>query len=101
MQFDMIVSNPPYIAEMDPHLLSGDVRFEPRSALASGPQGMDDLERIAQCATSHLKPGGWLLMEHGYDQGESVRQLFEAAGFTEIIDYADEAGQDRVITGRC
>jgi len=100
LQLDMIVSNPPYIAETDPHLLAGDVRFEPRSALAAGPQGMDELRRIAHCAASHLQPGGWLLMEHGYDQGGLARQLLEGTGFTEVIDHTDETGQDRVIAGR-
>jgi len=100
MQFDLIVSNPPYIAENDPHLLSGDVRFEPRSALAAGPQGMDDLKQIAPCAARHLQPGGWLLMEHGYDQGVLARQLLEDTGFMEVIDYTDDTGQDRVIAGR-
>ena len=100
MQFDIIVSNPPYIAEADPHLLSGDVRFEPRTALAAGPQGMDELRRIAHCAVNHLQAGGWLLMEHGYDQGVLARQLLEGTGFTEVIDYTDDAGLDRVIAGR-
>ena len=100
MQLDMIVSNPPYIAESDPHLLSGDVRFEPRTALAAGPQGMDELRRIARCAVNYLQAGGWLLMEHGYDQGLLARQLLEGTGFTEVIDYTDDAGQDRVIAGR-
>jgi len=100
MQFDMIVSNPPYIADTDPHLLSADVRFEPRSALVAGPQGMDDLEQIAHCATSHLQPGGWLLMEHGYDQGKFARKLLKDTGFKAIIDHTDDAGQDRVIAGR-
>jgi len=100
MQLDMIVSNPPYIAEADPHLLSGDVRFEPRTALAAGPQGMDELRRIARCAVNYLQAGGWLLMEHGYDQGLLARQLLEGTGFTEVIDYTDDAGQDRVIAGR-
>jgi len=100
LQPDMIVSNPPYIAETDPHLLAGDVRFEPRSALAAGPQGMDELRRIAHCAASHLQPGGWLLMEHGYDQGSLARQLLEGTGFTEVIDNTDDTGQDRVIAGR-
>lgn len=100
MQFDMIVSNPPYIAEADPHLLSGDVRFEPRTALAAGPQGMDDLGQIAHCAANHLQAGGWLLMEHGYEQGVLARQLLEDTGFTEVIDYTDDAGLDRVIAGR-
>jgi len=101
MQPDMIVSNPPYIADDDPHLETGDVRFEPRAALAAGPQGMDALEAIAQCATKYLQPGGWLLMEHGYDQGRLARQLLEHTGFIEVMDYADDAGQSRVITGRC
>jgi len=101
MQLDMIVSNPPYIAESDPHLLSGDVRFEPRTALAAGAQGMDELRRIARCAVNYLQAGGWLLMEHGYDQGLLARQLLEGTGFTEVIDYTDDAGQDRVIAGRC
>ena len=102
MRFDMIVSNPPYIATTDPHLESGDVRFEPRTALASGPQGMDDLTPIAQCAINHLEPGGWLLMEHGYDQGELTRQLLEATGFIEVITFTDDAGLERVVTGqRC
>jgi len=100
MQLDMIISNPPYIADADPHLLSGDVRFEPRTALAAGPQGMDELKRIARCAANHLQTGGWLLMEHGYDQGVRVRQLLEGTGFKEVIDYTDDAGQDRVIAGR-
>lgn len=100
MQLDMIVSNPPYIAENDPHLETGDIRFEPRAALAAGPQGMDDLRRIAHCAARHLQPAGWLLMEHGYDQGELAGQLLEDTGFMEVIDYTDDAGQNRVIAGR-
>jgi release factor glutamine methyltransferase len=100
MQLDMIVSNPPYIAENDPHLETGDIRFEPRTALAAGPQGMDELRRIAQCAASHLQAAGWLLMEHGHDQGELAGQLLEDTGFMEVIDYTDDAGQNRVIAGR-
>jgi release factor glutamine methyltransferase len=100
MQPDMIVSNPPYIAESDPHLKSGDVRFEPRTALAAGPQGMDALTCIAQCAARHLQPGGWLLMEHGFDQGQLAKQLLEDAGYIDITDHADDAGQNRVIAGR-
>jgi len=100
MRLDMIVSNPPYIAESDPHLASGDVRFEPRTALASGPQGMDALTAIAQCASKHLEPGGWLLMEHGYEQGELARKLLKATGFIEVISYTDDAGLDRVIIGK-
>lgn len=97
---DMIVSNPPYIAESDPHLCSGDVRFEPRTALVAGVQGMDALTCIAHCATRHLQPGGWLLMEHGYDQGGLAKQLLEDTGFIDITDHADDAGLNRVIAGR-
>jgi release factor glutamine methyltransferase len=61
---------------------------------------MDDLEQIAHCATSHLQPGGWLLMEHGYDQGKFARKLLKDTGFKEVIDHTDDAGQDRVIAGR-
>jgi release factor glutamine methyltransferase len=100
MQPDLIVSNPPYIADDDPHLETGDVRYEPRTALAAGPRGMDALTVIAQCAHGHLQPGGWLLMEHGYEQGSLARQLLEHTGFTEIMDYADDAGLSRVIAGR-
>jgi release factor glutamine methyltransferase len=100
MQPDMIVSNPPYIADADPHLETGDVRYEPRTALAAGLQGMDALAVIARCAPDYLRPGGWLLMEHGYNQDKLARQLLELTGFTEVIDYADDAGLSRVIAGR-
>jgi release factor glutamine methyltransferase len=97
---DVIVSNPPYIRNTDPHLQSGDVRFEPRSALAAGPEGMDDLKKIARCAGHHLKTGGWLIMEHGYDQGEQVTHLLEASGFQAVTDHADDAGLSRVVRGQ-
>ncbi len=100
LQADLIVSNPPYIAAADPHLTRGDVRFEPRSALAAGPAGMDDLTAIAACAARHLKPGGWLLMEHGFDQGELARQLLEDTGFSQVLDYRDNASLARVISGQ-
>jgi release factor glutamine methyltransferase len=73
--FDFIVSNPPYIAADDPHLAEGDVRFEPPGALASGITGLDDLARITATAPAFLVPGGWLMMEHGYDQAAAVRAL--------------------------
>jgi len=98
--FDLIVSNPPYIAQGDPHLVQGDVRFEPRPALAAGPKGMDDLEAIAGCARAHLRSGGWLLLEHGYDQGDNATRLLAAAGFREVSDLADDAGHSRVVAGR-
>ena len=99
-QCDVIVSNPPYIPDADPHLDKGDVRFEPRSALVSGPEGLNDLENIAHCAHAHLQPGGWLLMEHGYDQGEAAARLLESTGFCEIADHPDDAGLSRVVTGK-
>ncbi len=98
--FDLIVSNPPYIPAHDPHLETGDVRFEPRAALAAGTAGMDALSGIAHCAYAHLKPGGWLMMEHGYDQSDAVRRLFRATGYSDINDIHDDAGLPRVIRGR-
>jgi release factor glutamine methyltransferase len=98
--FDLVVSNPPYIAALDPHLETGDVRFEPRSALAAGETGMDALSAIAHCAAEHLNAGGWLMMEHGYDQSDAARQLLESTGYRDIDDIRDDAGLDRVIRGR-
>jgi len=98
--FDLIVSNPPYIKETDPHLARGDVRFEPRSALAAGPEGLDDLARIIEDARPRLESGGWLLLEHGYDQAEAVTRRLRAAGYGAIEDYRDLAGQPRVAAGR-
>lgn len=100
MPFDMIVSNPPYIPQDDPHLEQGDVRFEPRRALAAGPEGMDDLRAIANCAREHLRSGGWLLLEHGYDQGNNATRLLAAAGFQAVSDHVDDAGLSRVVAGR-
>ena len=99
-RLDVIVSNPPYIKDSDPHLQQGDVRFEPRAALAAGPQGMDDLVKIAHCARQHLRTGGWLLMEHGYDQRDAVTQLLASCGFKNITGHQDDAGLDRVVTGQ-
>lgn len=98
--FDMIVSNPPYIAETDPHLNQGDVRFEPRAALSSGADGLKDLTYIIQTAPNYLKPQGWLLLEHGYDQGAAVVKLLKTTGYTEVACYQDLAGNDRVSLGR-
>jgi release factor glutamine methyltransferase len=98
--FDLIVSNPPYIKETDPHLAQGDVRFEPRRALAAGPEGLDDLARIIGDARPHLEPGGWLLLEHGYDQAEAVTRLLRDADYGAVEDYRDLAGQPRVAAGR-
>lgn len=96
-RFDLIVSNPPYIAEGDVHLPA--LRFEPAAALTSGPDGLDDLRRIAREAASRLLAGGHLLLEHGYDQGERVRQLLVSAGFTAVRTLRDLAGRERVGVG--
>jgi len=99
-KFDMIVANPPYVEADDPHLCQGDVRFEPPSALAAGPTGLDDLSIIIAAAPAHLTPGGWLLVEHGWNQGAACRALFEAQGFSEVRILRDLAGQERVTLGR-
>jgi release factor glutamine methyltransferase len=97
--FDMIVSNPPYIKEDDPHLQQGDVRFEPPGALQAGSAGLNDLQRIIEDVLPRLKPGGWLLLEHGYDQEAAVIQLLQQAGYEQVEDYLDLAGQPRVAAG--
>lgn len=99
-KFNLVVSNPPYVAEKDPHLSRGDVRFEPRSALAAGPDGLDVIKQIVERAKDYLVPQGWLMIEHGYDQESAVEKLFERAGFEEIECYRDLAGQPRVTIGR-
>ncbi|WP_411849971.1 peptide chain release factor N(5)-glutamine methyltransferase [Stenotrophomonas sp. LGBM10] len=95
----LIVSNPPYIASDDPHLLQGDLRHEPASALASGPDGLDDIRVIVAGAGAHLLPGGWLLIEHGWDQGAAIRVLFEQAGFDRVSTVRDLEQRDRVTCG--
>ena len=99
-RFDLIVSNPPYIAANDHHLQQGDLRFEPPQALAAGPDGLDDLRIIIGGAPAHLSPGGWLLLEHGYDQETPVQALLRDAGFAEVFTRRDLAGQPRVSGGR-
>ena len=99
--FDLIVSNPPYVAADDPHLAEGDLRFEPRIALTDGSaDGLDSLRAIIAGAPAHLKAGGWILIEHGYDQAEACRALLEAAGFVDPVSIADLAGIPRVAGGR-
>lgn len=98
--FDIIVSNPPYIAASDPHLASGDLRFEPRQALASGANGLDDLRQIITGAPAHLVEGGWLLLEHGCDQAAAVTALLQQHGLEDIRTLQDLAGLDRVSAGR-
>ena len=98
-QFDIIVSNPPYIDETDEHLSQGDVRFEPRSALVSGENGLADLRHLIKCAPVHLKDNGYLLLEHGWKQGEEVRSIFwqnHWQGVATIRDYGDN---ERVTLG--
>jgi len=98
-RFDLIVSNPPYIAAADPHLARGDVRFEPLAALAAGQDGLDDLRRLIRDACAHLRPGGVLLLEHGYDQADAVVELLRQQGFEQISTLRDLAGLDRVSGG--
>ena len=99
-RFDLIVSNPPYIAAHDHHLQQGDLRFEPPQALAAGPDGLDDLRILIGGAPAHLTPGGWLLLEHGYDQEAPVQALLRNAGFADVFTRRDLAGQPRVSGGR-
>jgi release factor glutamine methyltransferase len=99
-RFDVIACNPPYVAEGDPHLAQGDLRFEPRSALAAGPDGLDAIREIARSAAAHLTPGGRLLLEHGLGQDAAVRKLLEAAGLEGVMTWPDLAGIARVTGGR-
>ena len=99
-RFDLIASNPPYIAEDDAHLVQGDLRFEPRAALASGVDGLDAIRAIAAAAPAHLRDHGWLLVEHGWKQGAAVRALFEAAGLIDVATERDLEQRDRVTIGR-
>lgn len=99
-RFDLILSNPPYIRSEDPHLSEGDVRFEPTSALVSGVDGLDDIRQIVAQAPEHLARGGWLLLEHGYDQATDVRALLEAQGFEQVESRKDLGGLERVSLGR-
>lgn len=97
-EFHLIASNPPYIASADPHLAA--LTHEPIEALTSGVDGLDDLRLIVRQAGSHLLPGGWLLLEHGYDQAAAVRQLLTASGFNEVQSRCDLAGIERCSGGR-
>ena len=97
--FDLVASNPPYIATGDSHLGEGDVRFEPVMALTSGGDGLDAIRRIVPGARAYLAPSGTLAIEHGYDQSDAVRALFAAAGFTDLVAVRDLAGIPRVIAG--
>ena len=99
-KFNLIVSNPPYIALQDPHLEQGDVRFEPLSALVSGADGLDDIRHILAGSGAHLHEGGWLLLEHGWQQAARVRELMRHAGFSQVRSVCDLAGHERVTLGQ-
>ena len=98
-RFDLIISNPPYIAAGDAHLAQGDLRFEPAAALASGADGLDAIRRIVADAPEHLADGGALLLEHGFDQSLRVRALLDAAGFQNVTSVSDNGGHERVTLG--
>lgn len=98
--YDLVASNPPYIALGDPHLSRGDLRFEPAMALASGIDGLDAIRRIVRDAPAHLAPHGWLLLEHGWEQGAAVRVLMQEAGLCDIATHQDLERRDRVTLGR-
>ena len=98
--FDLIVSNPPYIDPDDKHLVEGDVRFEPKSALVSDNHGLADIEHIITTASGFMKSGAYLILEHGYDQSDAVQQLFHARGYLGVTTHQDLGGNDRVTLGR-
>lgn len=99
-RFDVVLSNPPYVREGDPHLAEGDVRFEPRSALVAGPDGLESIRRIVREAPAHLVPGGRLLLEHGLGQDAAVRNLLARVGLEDVRTWPDLAGIARVSGGR-
>jgi release factor glutamine methyltransferase len=99
-KYELIISNPPYVAANDPHLQQGDVRFEPQAALVSGADGLNAIRYLILQSKPRLVAGGWLLLEHGYDQGERVRQLFSAHDYLEVQQKTDLAGHVRVTLGR-
>lgn len=99
-RYGLILSNPPYIRADDHHLGEGDVRFEPSSALVAGSDGLDDIRAIIRAASGHLLVGGWLLLEHGFDQAEDVRALLGAGGFGEVHSRCDLGGHERISLGR-
>jgi release factor glutamine methyltransferase len=98
-RFALIVSNPPYLADDDPHLVRGDLRFEPVSALVAGDKGLADLRHLVRAAGDYLEPGGWLLLEHGAEQGRAVRQALNEAGYRDVASRRDLAGHERVSLG--
>lgn len=98
--FALVTANPPYVASDDPHLVQGDLRFEPRTALVGGVDGLECICQIVAGAPRHLEPGGWLVFEHGYDQAAACRRLLKAAGFSRIASRRDIAGHERVTAGQ-
>ncbi|MDE1337891.1 peptide chain release factor N(5)-glutamine methyltransferase [Vibrio aestuarianus] len=99
-KFALIVSNPPYIEENDPHLTQGDVRFEPLSALVAKDNGLADIKYITEYARGYLQPQAWLVFEHGYDQGQAVREILVSLGYYNVVTEKDYAGNDRVTLGQ-
>ena len=99
-RFDVIVSNPPYVAGGDPHLAEGDLRFEPQTALVGGEDGLEAIRTIVSGARAHLVPAGWLLLEHGFDQAAKARALLRESGYRDIFSARDLAGIERVSGGR-
>ena len=99
-RFDLIVSNPPYIDTDDPHLLQGDLRFEPRAALVAANHGLADIAAITHAAPYFLQPDGWLLIEHGFEQGCAARAEFNKNAFADITTWCDDSGRERVTGGR-
>ncbi len=99
-RFAIVVSNPPYVREGDPHLDSGDLRFEPALALRAGPDGLDAIRAVAAQALNCLDSGGWLLLEHGYDQGPAVGDILREAGYRDCVSHRDLAGHIRVSAAR-
>jgi release factor glutamine methyltransferase len=99
-RFDLLLANPPYVAEGDPHLVEGGLRYEPRGALLGGADGLDAIREIVAQAPAHLNPGGWLLVEHGFDQAAGARACFARAGFEPVETRCDLSGNPRVTLGR-
>ncbi|MGC3871991.1 peptide chain release factor N(5)-glutamine methyltransferase [Halomonas sp. GXIMD04776] len=99
-RFELILANPPYLADDDPHLGQGDVRFEPRSALVANDKGLADLRHLIVATRAHLEAQGWLLLEHGWTQGQAVAEALRQAGYADVMTLADLAGQPRVSLGR-
>lgn len=99
-RFDLVASNPPYVASGDPHLAQGDLRFEPRAALVSGSDGLDAIRVIVRDARRHLREGGWLLFEHGFEQGSIARDLLRRAGYRKVFTARDLGRRERVSGGR-